>query len=674
MTQYPAGYLEKIGLLKMDFLGLANLTILARAVRNVKQSHGVDINVLKLPLDDKKTYDLLGRGDCSGVFQLEGQQMRRYIAELRPNTVAEVAAMVALYRPGPMAQIPRYIRCKLGMEKIEYPHPSLEPILKETYGIIVYQDQVLRIVQAVAGFSLGQADILRKAMGKKSLKEMVQQRENFFRGAQDRGIVDEATAADIFDLIEPFAGYAFNKAHAFCYAMVAYQTAYLKANYPVDYFAALMATQADDTDKLVNFIEDARRTHLEAHGCRITILPPDVNHSMAEFTGENSAIRFGLLAIKNVGKGPIEAVLAARAEGGPFTSLHDFCARVCERGLTGKGVLETLIKAGALASIEPSRARLLAGLEGAMHSASTMARDRKSGQVSMFGDDGDSASLEHVAPPLPDAPPVPAAEATAWEKELLGVYLSDHPLDQFQDRLKAHVTHTIEDCRSLNDKQDVVLGGVLTNVRPYYTKGENKLMYFLTLEDRTGTISVTVFPRSAAELTKTPEKDSVVLITGRASHRDRINKRGADDEEGGGGSASVEIAADKVQEVAALGTAAVKDDEPAKPAFSCLHIRLDSTMRAHIGPLHRILTSHPGPSRLVLHVAGPGDRRRRVLPPRPHRPQHGSGRPAAPPPRQPRSRLDGVGQRLAVLRYNRWKVEGTPGIEVPDHSRKKPHK
>ncbi|MBV9848822.1 MAG: DNA polymerase III subunit alpha [Armatimonadetes bacterium] len=616
VTQYPAGYLEKIGLLKMDFLGLANLTILARAVRNVKQSTGKEINVLKLPLDDKKTYDLLGRGDCSGVFQLEGAQMRRYVAELRPGSVAEVAAMIALYRPGPMAQIPKYIRCKLGMEKIEYPHPSLEPILKETYGVIVYQDQVLRIVQAVAGFSLGQADILRKAMGKKIRKEMEQQRENFLKGAAEKGIVGEKKAIEIFDLIEPFAGYAFNKAHAFCYAMVAYQTAYLKANYPVDYFAALMATQADDTDKLVNFIEDARRTYLEEHGCRIQILPPDVNHSRAEFTGEGSAIRFGLLAIKNVGRGPIEAILAARdgEGGGPFTSLHDFCARVFERGLSSKSTVETLIKAGALASIEPSRARLLAGLEGACHSAATISRDRKSGQVSMFGDAADSASLVHVAPPLPDAPPVPPAEATAWEKELLGVYLSDHPLDQYADKLRAHVTHTVEECRGLADKQEVVLAGVLTNVRPYYTKGENRLMYFLTLEDRTGTISVTVFPRSAAEMAKAPEKDSVVLITGRASHRDRINKRGGDEEEGGA-AASVEIAADKVQEVATLTASLPRSDEPAKPAFSCLHIRLGQDMRPHVGPLHRILSSHPGPCRLVLHIDGPGERRRRVQPP-----------------------------------------------------------
>ena len=303
-------------------------------------------------------------------------------------------------------------------------------------------------------------------MGKKILKEIVQQRENFMRGAADKGILDEATATYIFDLIEPFAGYAFNKAHAFCYALVAYQTAYLKANYPVDYFAALMAVQADDTDKLVAFIEDAKRTHLEEHGQKIEILPPDINHSDADFVGVGASIRFGLLAIKNVGKAPIEAVLAARKKnGGRFTSLHDFCAGVQEFGLTSKGAIETLIKAGALASLEPNRARLLAGLEGAMSSAATIARDRKSGQVSMFGDDSDSESLAHVAPPLPDAEPLKPNEITAMEKELLGLYLSDHPLDQYTQSLKAHVTHTVDDCRGLGDKEEIVLAGVLTNVR-----------------------------------------------------------------------------------------------------------------------------------------------------------------------------------------------------------------
>jgi len=607
VTGYPASVLEKIGLIKMDFLGLANLTILAKAVRNVKKSTGIQIDVLKLPLDDKKTYDLLGRGECSGVFQLEGGQMRRYIAELRPNTVAEVAAMVALYRPGPMAQIPTYIRCKLGMEKIAYPHPALEPILKETYGIIVYQDQVLRIVQAIAGFSLGQADILRKAMGKKTLKEMVQQRENFMAGAEKKGIVDEKTAADLFDLIEPFAGYAFNKAHAFCYALLAYQTAYLKANYPVDYFAALMATQADDTDKLVNFIEDAKRTYLEEYSQKIEILPPDINFSDAEFTGEKAAIRFGLLAIKSIGKAPIEAVLAARKKDGLFASLHDFCARVHEFGLTSKGAIETLIKAGAMSTLEANRARLLAGLDGAMNSAASIARDRKSGQVSMFGDDGDAESTAHVAPPLPDAEPLRPNEITAMEKELLGLYLSDHPLDQYTSEVKAHVTHTIEECRSLGDKEDITLAGVLTNVRSYYTKTKNELMYFLTLEDKTGTISVSVFPRSAATLSEVPQKDSVVLVKGRTSHRDRINKGGGGGEDDTGSVASVEISADQIMPVATaeklLGNGANIVRE-ARPAFSCLNIRIDESMADKMRPLQRKLVEHrtAGGSRLLLHV------------------------------------------------------------------------
>ena len=616
VTGYPANVLEKIGLIKMDFLGLANLTILARAVKNVKRSHNVDIEVLKLPLDDRKTYDLLGRGECSGVFQLEGGQMRRYIAELKPNTVAEVAAMVALYRPGPMAQIPRYIKCKLGMEKIEYPHPALEPILKETYGVIVYQDQVLRIVQAIAGFSLGQADILRKAMGKKSLKEMVQQRENFMAGAAAKGIVDEKMASYLFDLIEPFAGYAFNKAHAFCYALVAYQTAYLKANYPVDYFAALMAVQADDTDKLVAFIEDARRTYLEEYGQRIELLPPDINYSDADFTGQAATIRFGLLAIKNIGKAPIEAVLAARKKGGPFTSLHDFCARALEFGLSGKGAIETLIKAGALASLEPNRARLLAGLDGAMTSAATIARDRKSGQVSMFGDDGDAESMEHVAPPLPDAEPLQPREITAMEKELLGLYLSDHPLDQYAQAVKAHVTHTIEECRVLGDREAITVAGVLTNVRPYYTKGKNELMYFLTLEDKTGTMSVSVFPRAAATLTEVPQKDSVVLVKGKTSHRDRISKGGADED---AGAASVEISADQLLPVATaevlLGSGANIIRE-VRPAFTCLNIRLDETMeKRSLEAVKRHLTERKssGGSRLLLHIPD-GLRTRRVQP------------------------------------------------------------
>jgi DNA polymerase-3 subunit alpha len=600
VTQYPAGMLEKIGLLKMDFLGLANLTILARTVKNVAKSRGVTIDVLNLPLDDRKTYELLGRGECSGVFQLEGQQMRRYIAELRPNTVDEVAAMVALYRPGPMAEIPRYIRGKLGMEKITYPHPSLEPILKETYGVIVYQDQVLLIVQAVAGFSLGQADILRKAMGKKILKEMQLQRENFLDGTKKKGIVDEETAIRIFDLIEPFAGYAFNKAHAFCYAMIAYQTAYLKANYPVEYFAGLMATQAADTDKLVNFVEDAKRS-------RIEIRPPDVNASDYDFSVEGDAVRFGLGAIKSLGKAPVDAVLAAREAGGPFTNLFDFCDRAYEQGLTSKSAVETLVKAGAMASLEPNRNRLLAGVESAMNTASLNARDKKSGQVSMFGDD-DGPGLSRVSPALPDVPPPTSSETIAMEKELLGFYLSEHPLDQYADKLSSVVSHTVEQCRGLGDREDVAIAGVLSNVRPYYTKGENKQMYFLTLEDKTGTISVTIFPRAAAELAKAPEKDSVVIVVGKTSHRDRINKS---DEEGAG--ASVEISADRLTPVAEADALKLPANFAAKAngylERSTLHIRLDRSMQAKFPMLKQALCRNAGPGRALLHIVDSGEER-----------------------------------------------------------------
>ena len=599
VTQYPAKYLETIGLLKMDFLGLANLTILARATENIKKTRNVDIDILKLPLDDRKTYELLGRGDCSGLFQLEGAQMRRYMAELRPNTVNEVAAIIALYRPGPMAQIPKYIRSKLGMEPIVYPHPLLEQVLKETYGVIVYQDQVLRIVQVVAGFSLGQADLLRRAMGKKSMKEMVQQRENFMKGTKEKGL-DEETAQHIFDLIEPFAGYAFNKAHSFCYAMVAYQGAYLKANYPVEYYAALMATQADDTDKLVAFIDDAHRSKVE-------IRPPDVNYSSADFTVEEGTVRFGLGAIKGLGKAAVDSAIQARVKGGkPFDSLHDFCDRSMETGLTSKSAIETMIKAGALASIHTDRARLLAGLEGALNSATTKERDRKSGQVSMFGEDEGPAN-ERVIPPLPDVAPMSSNELMAAEKELLGFYLSEHPLDQFQEKLGELVSNTVENCRSLADKEEIVLAGILTNVRPYYTREANKLMYFLTLEDKTGSISVTIFPRTAEKLDAVPQKDSVVVIYGRTSHRDRINT--TVDEDGNQTAASVEISADRVLSVAeAESFLAARSTNGAVVEINCLHIRL--TDPGKVRPLHNFLSGRAGRSRVLLHLGHNGHGKR----------------------------------------------------------------
>ncbi|MDR3710768.1 MAG: DNA polymerase III subunit alpha [Capsulimonadaceae bacterium] len=599
VAQYEAAWLEKIGLLKMDFLGLANLTILARAVENVKNTTGDIIDVWDLPLDDRETYDLLGRGDCTGIFQLESPQMRRYIAELHPNTVGEVAAMVALYRPGPMAHIPRYIRCKHGLDPITYPHPALEPILGETYGVIVYQDQVLLIVRAIAGFSLGQADILRKAMGKKDEKEMLAQRQKFIDGAIERDTPREK-AEEIFNLIEPFAGYAFNKAHAACYAMVAYQTAYLKAHYPVQYFAALMATQAGDTDKLVNFIEDARHQ-------KIDVLAPDVNSSDADFTVEGQAIRFGLSAIKNVGHAPIDLILAARAKGGKFKSLYDFCVRVQGESMTSKSAVETLIKAGALESIDEDRGLLLAGLEPAWTAAVKAAQDLKAGQVSMFGDSADAT--EPAGPALPTTyTPMTRQEQMAAEKELLGVYLSDHPLDQFADRLKTVTTHTIDEVRSVPDKTPVKLAGVLSAVRVYYTRGKNEQMYFLTLEDKTGSIAVTLFPRGAVEYGVQCVKDSVVVIDGKVSYRDRINtKAPADGESGGAGSA--EIVADSIVPFASaqdlLGAPSTGAEDEV-PDFETMHIRLSASDRNRLRTLNDVFNNNQGSAAVRLHFLDNG--------------------------------------------------------------------
>jgi DNA polymerase III subunit alpha len=612
VTQYPAAMLEKIGLLKMDFLGLTNLTILARAVENVKVSRGIDLDLLNLPLDDGPTYELLGRGDTTGIFQLESAQMRRHIADLKPTNVGEVAAMVALYRPGPMAHIPRFIRCKHGIEKIKYPHPDLEPILAETYGVIVYQDQVLQLVNKFAGFTLGQADILRKAMGKKIREEMAQQREKFIAGAVEKGHKKEK-AVELFDLIEPFAGYAFGKAHAVCYAIVAYQTAYLKANFQLEYYAALMATQLDDTNKLVSFIDDARRNKIE-------ILPPDVNHSQVGFTVEGNAIRFGLLAIKGVGRSSIESILRARGDGGPFRSLYDFCCRVQNAGMTSKSAAETLIKVGSFSEIEPDRARLFAGLESTWSAAQKSCEDVLAGQVSMFGDDGASGDGSLNAPPLPtEYKPFTRSEQMALEKDLIGFYLSDHPLDQYADRLKGRITHTCADARQGEDRETVRVAGVLTNVRIYYTKGKNEQMYFLTLEDRTGTIPVTLFPRKALDFGQFAVKDSVVIIEGVVSHRDRImvtpkaaelNGNGdlSDDEPAvaatGGGGVAAEITAEKIEPIAQIAmesiSRAIDFNEPAEIAR--VNIRVDDRVVLRLTQLKSALKSHPGETPVLFHI------------------------------------------------------------------------
>ncbi len=393
MTQFSMEAIAHIGLLKMDFLGLANLTILGRARDIIRQHRGVDIDLYKIPMNDKKTFALLSAGETAGVFQLEGAGMRRYIKDLKPNVFGDISAMVALYRPGPMEHIPRFIDSKHGRTPIRYPHPALENILKETYGVIVYQEQVLFIVREFAGYSLGQADIFRKAMGKKIAEVMKKEKRNFINGAKKHNYSSEV-AEEVFALIEPFAGYAFNKAHAFCYALIAYQTAYLKANYPAEYINAFLTTHAGELEKTASAAAECRRLGIE-------ILPPDINRSQLFFSLEDShagqsAIRFGLAAIKNVGTGAIEPIIGERDKNGPFKSVEDLCRR-SELQAVNRRVMESLIKVGAFDKLE-ERGTLLNSLGRILSLAQREQRLRETGQSTMFDMFGESSGGAFAQP------------------------------------------------------------------------------------------------------------------------------------------------------------------------------------------------------------------------------------------------------------------------------------
>jgi len=525
MTQYAMGDLERIGLLKMDFLGLANLTILGRTLEIIKETRGQSIDLQKIPLDDPKTFQMLSEGETTSIFQLEGSGMRRYIRELKPTSVADLAAMVALYRPGPMNSIPTYIQAKHGEIPVTYPHPLLEPILKPTYGVLVYQDQVLFIARAIAGYSLGKADILRKAMGKKIKEEMRKEQANFLAGAKKQG-VPENIALEIWNQIEPFAGYGFNKAHAVCYAFLAYQTAYLKANYPVEYMTAVLESATGDMDKVATAIAECRRLG-------IPILPPDVNKSKASFTIETldsalagspsgPAIRFGLAAIKNVGEGAVQEIIAARERGGPFKSVEDFCRRVGGQ-VINKRVLESLIKAGALASLAHGDRRpaprkpLLEVLDSLVSIGQTTQHALQVGQISIF----DLLPGEDLPPliTLPDVPEATYREILDWEKEYLGVYLSEHPLQKVTMQLKGHVTALCGQIDAEMAGQPVVMAGMVTNVRRILTK-KGEVMAFVTIEDLQGSTEVTVFPKVYKKTEQLWEPDRIVLLKGKVDFRD----------------------------------------------------------------------------------------------------------------------------------------------------------
>ncbi|MCX7761664.1 MAG: DNA polymerase III subunit alpha [Candidatus Kryptonium sp.] len=507
MTQYDKDYLEKAGLLKVDMLGLRTLTVIVNTLKLIKQNYGIEINIDEIPLDDKKTYQLLGEGKTVGVFQFESFGMQEYLRRLKPTNIQDLAAMNALYRPGPMDMIDDYIERKHGRKPVEYLHPKLEPILKETFGIVVYQEQVMQIANQIAGFSLAKADLMRRAMGKKDKELMAKQRDEFIEGAVKNGI-DRKTAEEIFDMLEKFASYGFNKSHAVAYAYLAYQTAYLKAHYPAEFMAATMSSELNNTDKIVQFIDDCRRMGIK-------VLPPDVNESNLDFTViDQKTIRFGLGAIKNVGENAVNEIIRVRNEGGKFKNLFDFCARVDLR-VVNKRAIESLIQAGAFDSLNCGhRAQLLKSIEIAMNYGEKVKVGMKNGQSDLFGFFSSEANVENY-PPLPDVNPWSEMEKLSYEKNVLGFYVSGHPLMRYLDEVETFSTVKLGNVDSVTDGQIVRACGVITDMETKLDKNKNQMLIF-ELEDFTGKAECVAFSEVYKNYSRYLYIEGLVLIVGEA--------------------------------------------------------------------------------------------------------------------------------------------------------------
>jgi DNA polymerase-3 subunit alpha len=503
VTQYDMVGLEKLGLLKMDFLGLTTLTIVTEAMALIEKHRGEKIVVEDLPLDDAETYEkIFSTGFTSGVFQFESPGMQDILRRYQPNRIEDLCALNALYRPGPIqgGMIPDFIDRKHGRKPITYDLPELEEILAETYGVILYQEQVMQISNKLAGYSLGDADILRRAMGKKNAEEMARQRERFIQGASERGFPPKKTAK-IFDLMEQFAGYGFNKSHSAAYAYLAYVTAYLKAHYSVEFMSALLTSEAGNTDKIVKYINECREMGIQ-------VLPPDINRSDLNFTPSGDAIRFGLGAVKNVGAGAVEAIVAAREEGGPFTSIYNFCDRV-NLSTINRRVLESLIKAGAFDSTGANRAQLSEALDRAIESGLRAARDRAMGQHGLFG----MFAAEEKTPeiPLANLADWSSEQKLAGEKEVLGIYVTGHPLDRFRSKIADLATHTTDRLEGLDKGMEVKICGILTGI-VRKTNREGKYWCALKLDDGRGTADCMVFANRYEELAPELKEDAAVFM------------------------------------------------------------------------------------------------------------------------------------------------------------------
>ncbi|MBN1579052.1 MAG: DNA polymerase III subunit alpha, partial [Chitinispirillaceae bacterium] len=520
MTQFDMNYVEKAGLIKMDFLGLRTLTVLQETLRLIDKYHSTVIDLWKLADGDEKTYQLFGNGETTGVFQFESQGMQDYLRKLKPTCIDDLIAMTALYRPGPMNNIDTYIRCKHGREKVSYLHPMLAEILDVTYGVIIYQEQVMRIAQRMGGFTLGQADILRKAMGKKKADVMEKMGKQFVEGAVNQGI-EQRVAREVFDLMAKFAEYGFNKAHATVYAHVSYQAAYLKAHYPLEYMTATLTSWIGNQDGFLTVKNEAERMG-------IRILPPDVNTSDEECGIDGGNIRLGMGAIKNVGKAA-ESIIAARSEKGRFTSLFHFTKEVDIR-LVNKKCIESLVYAGALDSLHGTRAQLFTAIDTALDYGGAFQKDRMSGQANLFDDlfgvgEASSDVRNTVEPPLPDVDPWPYNQLLQKEKEVLNFYVSGHPLDRFQDEIRGFSTIRLggDALSEVKEGAAATVGGLITRLK-IHTQHDGRPMAFLELEEFDGTIELIVFSDAYEKFRHLLAVDAMVLVHGTIGKRNSEEK------------------------------------------------------------------------------------------------------------------------------------------------------
>ena len=611
VTQFTMTTLEELGLLKMDFLGLRNLTVIADAEKMIRR-HTPDFNIEKVDMGDKATYEMLGHGSTMGVFQLESAGITNVVTGLQPQSIEDITAVVALYRPGPMQSIPRYIECRHHPEKVTYKHPLLEPILKVTYGCMIYQEQVMQVFQSLAGYSLGKADMVRRAMSKKKMKELEKERINFIYGNEELGIdgavkrgVPENIAASLFDEIMDFANYAFNKAHAVCYAVVSFRTAYLKCHYPREYMAALLTSVLDSSDKISEYIQAAREMG-------ISVLPPDVNESYDSFSVSGRDIRFGLAAVKGVGRSFMKQLVEEREDGGLFTSFQDFCERMYDRELNRRA-LESLIKAGAFDSMGYRRSQLIKIVNAVVDAIAQSRRKNIEGQMDLFGMGNDAVQDTQIA--LPDIPEVSKRELLSMEKETTGLYLSGHPMDEYRELAQkasaASIRRIIDDLSGENaspaykDGMTVRLACVITAVRLKSTKN-GSMMAYVTVEDESASIELVVFPRSLQQCGAYLTEDSAVLLTGRIDAREDEAPKVLLNE----AQPLTEAAVGSMLAKENPGQSVYSDQQAAKLAPQKLYLRITSMKSDEWPHIKAVLLSQPGDTPVYLY---PMDTKKKTL-------------------------------------------------------------